>query len=340
MTNNTTDHPYDFGAAGRPILYSLPLLPILLLGLLLSFPDLSVRGASNGLLLWFNVVLPTLAPFIICTQMITVLGGVELLMKPFAPLLNRLFKVSLTGSYVLLCGLLCGYPLGARMCADFRKNGSLSPEESAYLLAICNHPSPMFLLGYVRAQLPLPVSPLWLITCLYLPILPLSLLARHFYGIDRPIAHTFPCQKKNASKESLKAAALNPVTTTTKKPSLEDTIASTCETMVIIGGYIMLFSILAAWIGELSFLPASLRALLAGGAEITTGVSSLCHTFPASKCLLPVTGAVAFGGFSGIFQTRSVIRDSGLSIGHYAGWKLFHTCMSCFIVLLPCLLPR
>ncbi len=104
MTNNTTDHPYDFGAAGRPILYSLPLLPILLLGLLLSFPDLSVRGASNGLLLWFNVVLPTLAPFIICTQMITVLGGVELLMKPFAPLLNRLLCSAVRPSLRLSTG--------------------------------------------------------------------------------------------------------------------------------------------------------------------------------------------------------------------------------------------
>lgn len=334
MTNHTTDHPHPFTPPCHLIPYGLPLLPILLLGMLLSFPALSVRGACNGLLLWFDVVLPTLAPFIICTQTITALGGVELLMKPFGPLLKKLFRVSLTGSYILLCGLLCGYPLGARMCADFKKNGSISPEEAAYLLAICNHPSPMFLLGYVQAQLPLPVSSLRLITCLYLPILPLSLLAGHFYGIGRQ------SKEKSASKAPLTAASLTSVSDITKKPSLEDTIASTCETMVIIGGYIMLFSILVAWIGELSFLPETFRALLAGSAEITTGVTSLCQAFPASQSLLPVTGAVAFGGFSGIFQTRSVIRGSGLSINHYVSWKLLHACMSCFIVVLPCFLPH
>ena len=90
-------------------IYSL--IPILILGLLLSFPSLSIRGALNGLLLWFHVVLPTLAPFLICTQMITALGGIELIMRPFGPLLQNLFHLSLSGSYILLCGLLCGYPL-------------------------------------------------------------------------------------------------------------------------------------------------------------------------------------------------------------------------------------
>ncbi|MCI8660114.1 MAG: nucleoside recognition protein [Lachnospiraceae bacterium] len=315
------------------MLCSLPILPILLLGLLLTFPSLSVQGALNGLLLWFNVVLPTLAPFIICTQMITALGGVELLMKPFSPFLKGLFQVSIPGSYILLCGLLCGYPLGARMCADFKKSGSISPEESAYLLAICNHPSPMFLLGYVQAQLNLLVSPLWLIACLYLPILPLSFLARFIYRLD-------VSDKSALSKTPLKSPGQNQISDITKKPSLEDTIASTCETMVIIGGYIMLFSILVVWIDRLTFLPESFRALLAGAAEITTGVSRLCKAFPDSQSLLPVLSAVAFGGFSGIFQTRSVIRGSGLSISHYVGWKFLHASLSCLIaLLLPFLLP-
>lgn len=39
----------------------LSCLSILILGLLLAFPTLAVEGAAAGLLLWFNVVLPTLA---------------------------------------------------------------------------------------------------------------------------------------------------------------------------------------------------------------------------------------------------------------------------------------
>lgn len=71
---------------------------ILLLALLLAFPGISIEGASGGLLLWYQVVLPTLSPFMICTQMVSVLGGMELLMKPFYPLLHGIFGLSLPGA--------------------------------------------------------------------------------------------------------------------------------------------------------------------------------------------------------------------------------------------------
>ena len=297
-------------------------LPILLLGVLLSFPAQSVRGALNGLLLWFHVVLPTLAPFMICTQMITALGGAQWMMRPFGPLLQKLSGLSPSGAYILLCGLLCGYPLGAKMCADFLRRGNISEKEAACLLAICNHPSPMFLSGYVRAQLPFPVSPVLLFTSLYLPILPISFVARHIYGkrnrfTDPVLTDPSPRQPNDT-------------------PSLEDVIASACETMVIIGGYIMLFSILVVWIQEFPVGSSAARAFLTGAAEITTGVNSLCHYFHDKKALMPVICAVAFGGFSGIFQTKSVIRGTGLSIRQYLYWKLFHACLSCLVT--ACLL--
>lgn len=301
-------------------IYSL--IPILILGLLLSFPSLSIRGALNGLLLWFHVVLPTLAPFLICTQMITALGGIELIMRPFGPLLQNLFHLSLSGSYILLCGLLCGYPLGAKLCADFRKRGVIQEKEAAYLLAICNHPSPMFLSGYVQAQLALTISPALLFFCLYLPILPLSWIARRIYRID----------KNSGNIDSTGANA----TIATENPLLEDVIASACETMVIIGGYIMLFSILVVWIQEFPYGSSALRAFLTGAAEITTGVNSLCTFFHDKKALMPVICAVAFGGFSGIFQTKSVIKGTGLSIRQYMGWKLAHAFLSLFLT--ACLL--
>lgn len=296
---------------------TLPAIPIFLLILLLAFPSQSVSGSRDGLLLWFNVVLPTLSPFIICTQMITALGGTEMMMRPFGPVLNRLFCLSLSGSFILLCGLLCGYPLGAKLCADFLRRGIISEKEAAYLLAVCNHPSPMFLLGYVQAQLPGSPSPLLLLACLYLPILPLSLAARHCYGIGKDRGGT--------------AMAMHTPLPQSAKISLEDAIAAACETMVVIGGYMMLFSILSVWIRQCPLFPPAVRAALTGAAEITTGVNSLCSSFHGKKALMPVVCAVAFGGFSGIFQTKSVIKGTGLSIRHYVCWKLTHTGLSCLI---------
>lgn len=300
--------------------------PILLLLLLLKFPVWSVQGAANGLLLWFNVVLPTLSPFIICTQTIVALDGVKLMMIPVYPVLHRLFGLSVQGSYVMFCGMLCGYPLGARLCADFKERGAITSREADYLFAVCNHPSPMFLLGYVAGQLPFAVSPVLLFACLYLPVLPLSMIARRVYRLEDP--------EKTGVLSCAQIPCAEP-----QPPSLEDIIHSTCETMVLIGGYIMLFSILAAWVQHINFLPPMFRLLLIGAAEITTGVNQICAGLPAAWILPAVIAAVAFGGLSGIFQTKSVTKNAGLSIRHYVLWKLLHACLSCMILtVLQCIL--
>lgn len=304
---------------------------------LLAMPSVSIQGASSGLLLWFNVVLPTLAPFMICTQLVTMFGGMEFLMRPFALLFRCLFGLSLSGGYVLLCGLLCGYPLGARLCADFCHRGQITETEAKYLLSICNHPSPMFLLGYVRSQLPAHVPALLVPLCLYLPVIPLSWISRMFYQA----ATVDSIQDPTSFRDS-------------KRLSLEEIFMSTCDTLVVIGCYIMLFSILAAWIDVIPFLSPKGQALISGICEITTGVHKVCACKAFSSPLLPVIAVVSFGGLSGIFQTKSVIqapsrtnpesgnaKNAGLSIRHYLFWKLLHLTFSCitFLLLQPALLP-
>lgn len=294
--------------------------PIVLLGLLLSFPALSVKGAADGLLLWFNIVLPTLSPFIICTQMVVALGGTDLLTLPFYPAAHGLFGLSRPGTYVLLCGLLCGYPLGAKMCGDFLMRGEITQTEAEYLLSICNHPSPMFLLGFVGARLQHTLSPVFLLACFYLPVFPVSLLSRRCYHLEK--------DSGRRGRPALTACAI-PQTIT-----MEEVLLSTAETMVIIGGYIMLFSILAIWVQQIPALPREFTAVLAGIAEITTGVNQICTVMPPQTAALPVVATVAFGGFSGIFQTKSVIKNAGLSIRHYSFWKIIHTLCTCAVFIL------
>lgn len=310
------------------------IFPIVLLGLLLLFPALSIEGAAGGIRLWFQVVLPTLAPFIICTQMVVALGGVDLLVRPFRRLSRLLFGLSEPGTYVLICGLLCGYPLGAKLCGDFLISGKIDRTEAEYLLSICNHPSPMFLLGFVLNQLPVPIPPGHLLACMYLPVIPVSFLSRRFYAVRRQNIHRPVMAALSIAGEPADAARPG------DSISLEEVLLSTCETMVIIGGYIMIFSILAVWIKQLTGFPLAVKALLAGIAEITTGISQICRILPDGRALPMVIAVAAFGGLSGIFQTRSVIKKAGLSIRHYISWKIIHTCFSCFVfILLTLLLP-
>ena len=157
---------------------------VAVLCILLLSPAAASQGAKNGLVLWATVVLPTLLPFMICSNVIVALDAIHILTFPFRGFLRNVLKLSDSGSYILVSGLLCGYPMGARNCSDFLDGERITKAEARYLLSICNHPSPMFLLGYAASELPGAV-PVWLLmVSVYLPVFILAGLSRKVYGIQ------------------------------------------------------------------------------------------------------------------------------------------------------------
>ncbi len=304
-------------------------LSLLSLLFLLSDPSLALEGAKNGLLLWGMVIVPTLFPFMLCSAAIVGSGGVPLLTRPLMPFLSRFLHLTENGSYVLLTGLLCGYPMGAKTCSDFYRNGRLSYAEASRLLAFANHPSPMFLLGYTASQIAsipgLSASfSVWrLLLCVYLPILPLAVLSWKVYG---------PAVTSEPGKEPPSKPENTPF-------SLDDSIISCADTMVKIGAYIIIFSILVLYGAKIPCPSPLYRGILLSSIEITTGIQAVALTVSGQAGAFIITMAVSFGGLSGIFQTKSVMgyaatKNAGLSIRHYVLWKLLHAFSSglCFIL--------
>lgn len=292
----------------------LPAAAIIVLFLLLTHPALSLEGARNGLLLWYQTVLPTLLPFMICSNVIVSLDGIRLMTAPLRPILGKVFRLSDAGCYVLVSGLLCGYPMGAKTCSEFAAQEKISPEEGRYLLAISNHPSPMFLLGYVSSlmdpSIPVPV----LLASVYLPIIPLAFLSQAVYPVK--------------SSSGIRAPKTQP------HLSFDQSMMNSLEVMVKIGGYIMLFSILARFIGQISFLPSPIQAVLLGVVEITTGIQAIARTFSGPAQGLFLCFAAVLGGICGLFQTKSVLTAPCLSLGHYILWKLLHALLSAGVFML------
>lgn len=289
-------------------------LSVVLLLLLLWQPVLAFEGAKNGLLLWSQTVLPTLLPFMICSNVIVALDAIGLLTFPVRPLLRHGLKLSDGGCYILTSGILCGYPMGAKTCSEFLEDNCITQAEASYLLSICNHPSPMFLLGFVASRMTGAVPMSWVLLSLYLPVLVLAAVSRLFYGIKEPCS---------SSQDSHRQAL-----------SFDQTMMSSIEVMVKIGGYIMLFSILAYYLQKLPLHQAAMKSLLLGFVEITTGIQSLSLSMTGFPQALAMVAIIAFGGCSGIFQTKSVLKNAGLSIRHYIIWKLIHSLLSCLIFIL------
>lgn len=235
----------------------------ILMVFLLLYPRFAAEGARYGLLLWYTSVVPSLFPFMVLSSLIVSSGGVSLLMKPVRASLGPWLPLSENGCYTLISGLLCGCPMGAKTCGDFVREGKLSVQEGRFLMAICNHPSPMFLLGFVCPLFEAGMHPSRLLLSIYLPLLPLAALAKRIYF------PALPAPASSGSRPQIQPA-----------PALDTAILAAAEILCRIGGYLMLFSIVIVFLRRAPWLPASLRLFLMGAMEMTTGVREVSASLP------------------------------------------------------------
>ncbi len=278
-------------------------------------------GAKKGLILWYNSVVPALFPFMVLSGLIVSSGGIEQLMSPIYHILHPILGISRNGCYVLVSGLLCGYPMGAKTCAEFLHDERLSIKESKFLMAICNHPSPMFVLGYVFPWFSDHITVPELLFCVYTPFLILTFAAKVIYQ--------FPDKEKSKIKERVQ-----------KRSDTDDTIFSSIEVLCKIGGYLVLFSILVEMINHIIWIPERMKLYLIGLMEMTTGIKECALLDNWKSGYMTAIFALTFGGFSGLFQTKSVLdtdkKKAGLSIRPYVFWKLAHAVLSAGLAYLIC----
>ena len=141
ITTSESEFSYEKNLAGIGVLICFAFM--------LLFPKDVFNGASKGLLLWFHTVFPTLFPFLIITNLLMSTNCIRLIARLFGPLLNKIFRVSPNGSFAIIAGFLCGYPMGAKISADLTHTKQISPQEGAYLLSFCNNTSPVFIFNFV-----------------------------------------------------------------------------------------------------------------------------------------------------------------------------------------------
>lgn len=287
---------------------------LLVLGFLLCFPKEALYASRSGLDLWFGTLVPTLLPFLILSGFLIHSGLVRLLAALFSPVLGRIFSVSPEGSYAIFTGFLCGYPVGAKVLGDLSRNHRIHPEEARYLLGFCNNVSPSFVITFlVTEQLQ---DPAFLVPALLI-----------LYGI--PLLYGFFTKKTYLKRKNqipfsdIKNASKGQITF----ELLDACIYDATNTLLKLGGYVILFSVLAEMLNLIPMSSPAIAAVETAILEITNGTTKIAAYFPketAFHILLPVT---AFGGLCSLAQTISVLKGSGLSILHYGAAKLHITAL-------------
>lgn len=285
---------------------------LIFISMLLS-PQEVFDGAADGLLLWFQIIIPTLFPFMLISNLLIESGGIRLTARVTGRFFTRIFGTSPYGSYAVLTGFLCGYPMGAKAAADLVKRKKISPEEGRYLLSFCNNTSPVFIMNFIvwktfgQQELLVPT----LLILMGVPVL-LSFAFRRFYLTTGSVFEASD-EPDNPNSPAGKTAGLR---------IFDKCMMDGFEGVVKVGGYIIFFSILIAIFRKAA---GSLPVFLAAAPllEVTNGIL-LIH----EKVADPITayaftvGLTAFGGLCSVAQTDCMVQGSGLSILPYTIQKL------------------
>ncbi len=306
-------------------------LIVFLFVLMLLCPEPVFRGAAGGLVLWYQNVLPSLLPFMIFSNLMIHTNAINYISRYTGPLLQKIFSVSPCGSFAILTGFLCGYPMGAKTTADLVRSGRISIAEGNYLLSFCNNTSPMFVISFIvwqNLQRESALAPT--IAILFLSPALCSFLFRMYYARKEKFAGQKGQAEIQGGAKKLFSFQL-----------LDDCMMNSFEAIIKVGGYIMLFSI-AIQLASLFFPRHAFFTVLLSSLEITNGISAVSRlSFPFGVRWACILSLASFGGFCAAAQTNCMIQNSGLKLLPYITEKLVTMLVTSLIayVYLQCGFP-
>ena len=305
---------------------------------LVAAPEQAVEGAKNGLILCFNVIVPSLFPFFVLSSLIVDLGLAAYLGRALEGLMRPLFRVSGSCSAAVVLGFIGGYPVGARTALQLYQQGLCSKAEAERLLAFCNNSGPAFIFGVVGAGV-FGNSRVGLMLYLThtLASLFVGLLFR-FYGTVHHRGSGSRQQPKPIETVTIPAAFTNAVTR-----SFQSTL-NICAFVVFFSVVLQLLtawgaiSALAELLGMLGLSSQWAHRLVAGLLELSSGVSSLSGGSGLAGRASMAAFMLGWAGLSVHCQVLAFLGDCGLSMRTYLVGKLLHGGLSA--ALLAALAPR
>ena len=273
----------------------------------LLFPQAVSDSAKEGLLMWFQIVLPSLLPFSIVSSVIMGLGLTERITGVVAPVLQRVFGITRSGCYAVVVGMLSGYPLGAATTAELYRGQRICKEEAQYILTFCNNASPMFLTEFIGVSCMGLHKPLIVLILVYIAGWIGSVIDRGGRHIMRSLGRENSWSAEFAGRKQEKPYAGNVINV------LDESILHSFVILTKVGGYIILFSILAGIVQQMCPFAPEYKAGIVSALEITTGAVLLSSTIPGISGQVLLAAFCAFGGLSSVAQTASVISETDLS---------------------------
>lgn len=305
---------------------------------LVLFSKTNLIAVKNGIVLWANNVVPSLFPFFVATELLNYTKLPYYLGKLTNKFMRPLFNVPGEGSYAFIMGIISGYPVGAKIVSKFYENKICTKSEAERMLAFTNNSGPLFIIGTIG----------------------ISLFGCTQIGVILFITHILSCltvgiifgfiSKRKLNLSHRLSASSNTLITPKYGISdlgtiLSNSITSSVSTIFLIGGFIVLFSVIISILNELNVISnISIflenfniskdysSGIMAGLIELTNGVNSISsiHSKNISSSIIIIAFLLGFAGLSIFLQIFSIVAKNKLSMKPYFFGKILQGIIAAF----------
>lgn len=300
---------------------------ILFIIFLIMFSKTNILAVQNAISLFFEKVFPSLFPFFIAADLLSHTNIINILNTILSPIMKPLFNVSGKGAFPFIMGIISGYPTGAKIVSDFRKNNICTKVECERLLAYTNNSGPLFIIGTVGSSLFLSTE------------IGILLLITHIFG-TLTVGVIFRFYKNNYYRNE---NIVDELDIDNFSSILTESIFNSFKTTGMIFGFIIMFSIINNILltsGILKLFPSAIIGSILSTCEITNGINyiSMIKSSNLTIQLILTSFFLGFGGISVLMQVYSIISKTDLSIKPYILGKLLHGLTSAIYTLIIILL--
>lgn len=261
----------------------------------------AILGAAAGTELCVRTLIPSIFPFLVASAMLT--GALSGQALPFLGIMGRVCGIPQGAEFILVIGLLGGYPVGAQCVAQSWKSGVLPKEDAQRMLAFCSNAGPSFLFGIVGSMFS-DGKIVWIL-----------------WGIHIISAMAVGAIIGGNPTQQVRCIPAAPI-------GLSEAVERSARTMGRICGWVILFRLVLAFLEKWAFwiFPTALRVLAAGLLELSNGCI-LLEQIESDGMRFIIAGMIlALGGLCVAMQTVSVTQ--GLSLRYYLPGKLLQCCFS------------
>ncbi len=266
----------------------------------------ALYGASKGLQLCIQTLIPSLFPFFVISNLLTasLLGFRFRALKP----LERLLRLPEGMGSLFVIGLMGGYPLGAQAVQAARKNSNLTEKDSQRMTAFCSNAGPAFLFGMGAT------------------LFPDSRLCWLLWGVHILSALLNGWLTPGTCRGS--QSAPKPVSF-----SLPGAVKQAVGSMALVCGWVIMFRVALTFLQRwfLWLLPETAQYLLSGFLEFANGCACLLELENVGLRFTLCSVFLAFGGLCVALQTASVTQTDRL----YLPGKVQQACIA-LLLCIPC----